>query len=108
LDEPQKLGVPDQYNATIIEPIFPINSWYANSSTDATINFDTEPIFTRRVIETLGSTSLVEDGNNCFLDPSAGRAVDFDAPLTANGVEHTLFMQTSDAHTWSAIGFPAP
>ena len=41
LDELQKLDVQDQYNATIIEPIFPINSWYADSATDATINFET-------------------------------------------------------------------
>ena len=34
LDELQKLGVQNQYNATIIEPIFPINSWYADSSID--------------------------------------------------------------------------
>ena len=31
----------DQYNATIIEPIFPIDSWYADNPTDATINFET-------------------------------------------------------------------
>jgi Ca2+-binding RTX toxin-like protein len=41
LDELQKLDVPNQYNATIIEPIFPIYPWYADSSTDATINFET-------------------------------------------------------------------
>jgi len=31
----------NQYNATIIEPIFPINPWYADNPTDATINFET-------------------------------------------------------------------
>src|SRR5262249_23276558 len=41
LNELQKLDVQDQYNATIIEPIFPIDSWYANSGTDATINYET-------------------------------------------------------------------
>jgi cytochrome c2 len=41
LDELQKLDVEDQYNATIIEPIFPINPWYADSSTDASINYET-------------------------------------------------------------------
>ena len=41
LDELRLLDVQDQYNATIIEPIFPIDSWYANSNTDATINFET-------------------------------------------------------------------
>jgi hypothetical protein len=41
LDELQKLDVQDQYNATIIEPIFPIDSWYADNPTDATIDFET-------------------------------------------------------------------
>ena len=41
LDELQQLNVQDQYNATIIEPIFPIDPWYANNATDATINFET-------------------------------------------------------------------
>jgi 20S proteasome alpha/beta subunit len=41
LDELQKLDVQDQYNTTIIEPIFPIDSWYANNPTDTTINFET-------------------------------------------------------------------
>jgi hypothetical protein len=41
LDELQKLDVQNQYNATIIEPIFPIGPWYADSSTNATINFET-------------------------------------------------------------------
>ena len=41
LDELQQLDVQDQYNATIIEPIFPIDSWYANNPTNATIDFET-------------------------------------------------------------------
>jgi predicted metallo-beta-lactamase superfamily hydrolase len=41
LDELQKLDVQDQYNATIIEPIFPIDPWYANNANDATMNFET-------------------------------------------------------------------
>jgi pimeloyl-ACP methyl ester carboxylesterase len=41
LDELQKLDAQDQYNATIIEPIFPIDSWYADSSTDLTVNYET-------------------------------------------------------------------
>jgi hypothetical protein len=41
LDELQKLGVQNQYDATIIEPIFPIDSWYADSSIDATMNYET-------------------------------------------------------------------
>ena len=31
----------NQYNATIIEPIFPIDPWYADNATDATINYET-------------------------------------------------------------------
>ena len=41
LDELQQLDVQNQYNATIIEPIFPIDSWYADNPTDATIDFET-------------------------------------------------------------------
>ena len=41
LDELQQLGVQNQYNATIIEPIFPINSWYADNPTDPTIDYET-------------------------------------------------------------------
>jgi hypothetical protein len=41
LDELHQLGVQNQYNATIIEPSFPIDSWYANSATDPTINYET-------------------------------------------------------------------
>lgn len=31
----------NQYDATIIEPIFPIAPSYADSNTDATVNFET-------------------------------------------------------------------
>ncbi len=41
LNELQKLDVQDQYNATIIEPIFPIDSWYADNPNDLTINYET-------------------------------------------------------------------
>jgi hypothetical protein len=41
LDQLRQLGVQNQYDTTIIEPIFPIDSWYANSSIDPTINYDT-------------------------------------------------------------------
>ena len=41
LDELQKLDVEDQYNATIIEPIFPIDPWYADNPNDPTINYET-------------------------------------------------------------------
>jgi 20S proteasome alpha/beta subunit len=41
LDELEQLNVQNQYNATIIEPIFPIDPWYADSATDPTINYNT-------------------------------------------------------------------
>ena len=41
LDELRQLGVENQYNATIIEPIFPIAPWYADNPLDATIDFET-------------------------------------------------------------------
>ena len=39
--ELQQLDVENQYDATIIEPIFPIDPWYADNATDATINYET-------------------------------------------------------------------
>jgi hypothetical protein len=41
LDELQKLGVENQYNTTIIEPIFPIDPWYADNPVDPTIDYET-------------------------------------------------------------------
>ena len=41
LDELQQLDVQDQYNATIIEPIFPIDPWYADNPNDPTIDYET-------------------------------------------------------------------
>ena len=41
LDELAKLDVQDEYNTTIIEPIFPVTSWYADNSIDPTINYET-------------------------------------------------------------------
>jgi Tryptophan-rich Synechocystis species C-terminal domain/Putative esterase len=41
LEQLQQLDVEDKYNATIIEPLFPIESWYADSPTDPTINYET-------------------------------------------------------------------
>jgi S-formylglutathione hydrolase FrmB len=41
LNELESLNVENQYNATIIEPIFPADSWYANNPTDATIDYNT-------------------------------------------------------------------
>ena len=37
----RNLDAEDQYNATIIEPIFPIDSWYADNPNDPTINYET-------------------------------------------------------------------
>ena len=41
LHELQQLDVQNQYNATIIEPIFPIDSWYADNPNDTSIDFET-------------------------------------------------------------------
>jgi hypothetical protein len=41
LDELAKLDVQDQYNATIVEPIFPTFSWYADNPTDPTMDYET-------------------------------------------------------------------
>ena len=41
LDELHKLDVEDEYNATIIEPIFPVDPWYADNAVDPTINYET-------------------------------------------------------------------
>jgi hypothetical protein len=41
LDQLASLDVEDQYNATIIEPIFPMFSWYADNPNDATIDYET-------------------------------------------------------------------
>jgi len=56
LDELRKLDVQNQYNATIVEPIFPIYPWYADSATDATINFET---FTESQISVFTSAGFV-------------------------------------------------
>jgi len=41
LDELESLDVEDQYNATIVEPIFPQFSWYADNPNDATVDYET-------------------------------------------------------------------
>ena len=41
LDELEKLGVGDRYNTTIIEPIFPKDSWYADNPKDPTMDYET-------------------------------------------------------------------
>jgi serralysin len=41
LDELESLNVENQYNTTIIEPIFPMYSWYADNPNDATIDYET-------------------------------------------------------------------
>jgi 20S proteasome alpha/beta subunit len=180
LDELRQLDVQDKYDATIIEPIFPIDSWYANSNIDATINFETftatlltawvDSNFATSGIEKnlligfsksgygdldllfkhpttfdaaaafdfpadmtaydeFGSSSSTNYGTDAnfqnnyrmtdtFIDTwrapfttedrvlisegdvFAPQVADFDALLTSQGVEHTLLTQTSDAHSW--------
>ena len=41
LDQMAQLNVENKYNATIIEPIFPIDPWYANNPLNPTINYET-------------------------------------------------------------------
>ena len=41
LDELASLDVEDQYNATIIEPIFSMESWYADNPNDPTVDYET-------------------------------------------------------------------
>ena len=41
IDQLASLDVEDQYNATIIEPIFPMFSWYADNPNDATVDYET-------------------------------------------------------------------
>ena len=41
LNELESLNVENQYNATIIEPIFPDFSWYADNPNDATMDYET-------------------------------------------------------------------
>ena len=41
LDELARLDVHDKYNTTIIEPIFPKDSWYADNPEDSTIDYET-------------------------------------------------------------------
>jgi 20S proteasome alpha/beta subunit len=60
LDELQKLDVQDQYNATIIEPIFPMDSWYANSGTNATINYET---FTATILTAWADSTFATTGD---------------------------------------------
>jgi hypothetical protein len=40
LDELRRLDVQNKYNATIVQPIFPIDPWYADHPFDMTINFE--------------------------------------------------------------------
>jgi hypothetical protein len=41
LDQLQQLGVQNQYNATIIEPVFPLSPWYADNPNDPTMDYET-------------------------------------------------------------------
>ncbi|SDS99631.1 alpha/beta hydrolase-fold protein [Bradyrhizobium canariense] len=181
LNELQKLDVQDQYNATIIEPIFPTDPWYADNPNDPTMDYETfvAKFLPEWVDSTFGTTGDEKNlllgfsksgygaldlllkhpgvfdaaaafdfpgdmtayndygadsaGNygtdlnfqdnyrigQAFLDtlkapfttqdrilisegPAfATQVADFDSLLTSNGVEHTLLTtQTSDTHAW--------
>ena len=41
MNQLEALNTANQYNATIIEPIYPLESWYANNPNDPTINYET-------------------------------------------------------------------
>ncbi len=41
LTQLQQLNVQNQYNATIIEPVFPLYSWYADNPNDPTMDYET-------------------------------------------------------------------
>lgn len=60
LDELAKLDVEDQYNTTIIEPIFPIDSWYADNPTNSTINYET---FVASILPRWVDSSFYKTGN---------------------------------------------
>jgi hypothetical protein len=65
LDELAKLDVEDRYNTTIIEPIFPIDPWYADSPKDPTINYET---FIASILPRwIGSIFPDTDGDNYML-----------------------------------------
>jgi hypothetical protein len=49
LDQLEQLDVQNQYNATIVEPIFPIDSWYADNPLNPTIDYET---FTATILPT--------------------------------------------------------
>jgi Tryptophan-rich Synechocystis species C-terminal domain/Putative esterase len=177
LNELQKLDVQDQYNTTIIEPIFPIDPWYADNPNDATINYET---FTAKILPAWVDSNFATTGteenlllgfsksgygaldlilkhpdvfdavaafdfpadaaayngspygsygtdanfqdnyrlSDTFIDAwkapflaqdrilisegsvFATQVADFDTLLTSQGVEHTLLTQTSDSHNW--------
>jgi 20S proteasome alpha/beta subunit len=59
LDELQQLDVQNKYNTTIIEPIFPIDPWYADNPTDATINYET---FTATLLPAWVNSNLATSG----------------------------------------------
>ena len=59
LDDLRLLGVQNQYNATIVEPIFPIDPWYADNALDPTINFET---FTATLLPAWADSNLTTSG----------------------------------------------
>src|SRR5262249_48642432 len=59
LDELRQLNVQNLYNSTIIEPIFPIESWYADNASNPTIDFET---FTATLLPAWVDSSLATSG----------------------------------------------
>jgi len=113
LDELQKLGVQNQYNATIIEPIFPIDPWYADNPNDATINYET---FTAKFlpawVDSTFATTGAEENLLLGFSKSGYGALDliFKHPDVFNAVAAFDFpadMATYDGSPYGAYGTDA-
>jgi Putative esterase len=59
LDELRRLRLQNKYNATIVQPIFPIDPWYADHPFDMTINFET---FMSKYLTTWVDSNLATSG----------------------------------------------
>ncbi len=59
LDQLQQLGVQNQYDTTIVEPIFPIDPWYADNPNNPTIDFET---FTGELLPAWVDSTLATTG----------------------------------------------
>jgi hypothetical protein len=96
LDELRQLGVPDQYNATIVEPIFPIESWYADNATNPTINF-----------ETFTATLLPTWVDNTFSTTGSEKNLLIGFSKSGYGGLDLLFKHSSVFDALAAYDFPA-